>query len=78
MGMIKMPLFPKTVVHFGFFPNEMECGSGKQDFSNKVIVFKATSVLIFQYTNVRKTSFKNYYTTGLLQLLQRQICEGNC
>ena len=44
-----MPLFPKIVVHFGFFTNEMESETGKQDFSNKVIVLKATSVFIFQY-----------------------------
>ena len=43
-----MPLFPKNVVHFGFFANEMECERGKQDFSYKVIVFNATSVFIFQ------------------------------
>ena len=30
----KMPLFPKNVVHFGFFTNEMECERCKQDFSN--------------------------------------------
>ena len=42
-----MPLFPKNVVHFGFFTNEMECERAKQDFCNKVIVFNATSVLIF-------------------------------
>ena len=26
----KMPLFPKNVVHFGFFTNEMKCERGKQ------------------------------------------------
>ena len=26
-----MPLFPKNVVHFGIFTNEMECEKGKQD-----------------------------------------------
>ena len=72
----KMPLFSKHVVHYGFFANEMECERGKQDFSNKVIALNATSVLIFQY-NYRKTSFKKYYTIGLFQLSQRQICEGN-
>ena len=55
----KMPLFPKNVVHFGLFTNEMECERDKQDFNNKVIVLNATSVLIFQYKNARKTSFKN-------------------
>ena len=34
-----MPSFTKNVEHF-----EMECERGKQDFSNKVIVFNATSV----------------------------------
>ena len=52
----------KNVGHFGFFANEMECERGKQDFSNKVIVLNATSVLIFQYINARKTTFKKYYT----------------
>ena len=33
-----MPLFPKNVVHFGFFTNKMECERGKQDFSKKMIV----------------------------------------
>ena len=31
----KIPLFPKNVVHIGFFTNEMECEKGTQDFSNK-------------------------------------------
>ena len=44
-----MPLFPKKVVHFWFFTNEMECERGKQDFRSKVIVLSATSVLIFEY-----------------------------
>ena len=39
-----------------FFTNEMECEKGKQDFSNKVIVLNATSVVIFQYQNARKTT----------------------
>ena len=38
----------------------MEYKRGKQDFSNKVIVFIATSDLIFQYKNVRETSFNKY------------------
>ena len=71
-----MPLFPKNVVHFGFFTNEMECERGQQDFSNKVIVLNPTTVLIFQCKNARRTSFKKYYTVDLFQLLQRQICEG--
>ena len=50
---------------------------GKQDFSNKMIVLNATSVLIFQYNNGIQTSFKKYFTIGLLLLLQTQICEGN-
>ena len=64
-----MPLFSKNVEHFGFLTNEM--------FNNKVIVVNATSVLIFQYKNARKTTFKYYYTIGRFQLLQRQICERN-
>ena len=52
------------------------CKRGKQDFSNKVIVLNATSVLlIFQYKNARKTSFKKYYIIGLFQFLQKKICE---
>ena len=54
-----------------FFTNELECERGKQDFSNKVIVLKATNGLIFQYKNARKTSFNKYYTIGLFQVLQR-------
>ena len=68
-----MPLFPKNVVHFRFFTNEVECERGKQDFSNKVMVLNATSVLIFQYKNARKTSLKKYYAIRLFQLLQIQI-----
>ena len=68
-----MPLFPKYVVHFGFLTYEMECERGKQDFSNKEIVLNSTSVLIFQYKNSRKTSFKKYYTIGLFQLVHRLI-----
>ena len=37
-----MLLFIKNVVHFGFFTKDVECERGKQDFSNKVIVLKAT------------------------------------
>ena len=54
-----------------FFTNEMECERSKQDFSKKVIVLNATSVLIFQYKNARKTSFKKYYTSGQLQLVYK-------
>ena len=61
----KMPLFPKTVVHFGFFPNEMECKRGKQDFGNKVIVLNATNALIFEYKKCQANDFKQYYTIGL-------------
>ena len=43
----------------------------------KVIVLNATSVVIFQYKNTRKTSFKKYYRICLFCLLHRQICEGN-
>ena len=60
-----MPLFPKNVMHFGFFTNEVECERGKQDFSNKVMILTATSVLIYQYKNARKTSFKKYDTVDL-------------
>ena len=42
-----VPLFTKNVEHFGFFTNELECEKDRQDFSNKVIVLNATSVLIF-------------------------------
>ena len=70
----KIPLFPKNFVHFVFLQMRWnECERGKQDFSNKMIVLNATSVLIFQY----KKSLKRYYTIGLFQLLQRQICEGD-
>ena len=48
-----------------------------KDFSNKLIVLNATSVLIFQYKIGGKTSFKKYYTIGLFQLPQMQICQGN-
>ena len=37
-----------------------------------VIVLNATSVIIFQYKNARKTSSKKYYTIAIFQLLQRQ------
>ena len=73
-----MSLFAKNVTHFKFFTNEMEC-----ERCNQVIVLNATTILIFQYKNisifknVRKTSFKKYYTIGLIQLLERQICKGN-
>ena len=66
----KMQLFSNNVVHFGFFfANEMECKRGKQDFGNIVIVLNATSVLIFQYKNDKKTRFKKYYTISLFQFL---------
>ena len=68
-----MPLFPKNVIHFGVFTNEMECKRGKQDFSNKMIILNETSVLIFQCKNATKKSFKKYYTIGLFQILQKQI-----
>ena len=63
----KMKLFPKNVVPFGFF--KMRWNSR---FNNEVIVLNATSVLIFQ-----ENEFKNYYTVGQFQLLQRQSCERN-
>ena len=64
-----MPLFLKNVMQFRLFTTEMDCENVKKDFSNKVIILTATSVLIFQYKYARKTSFKRYYTIG-----QRQIC----
>ena len=54
-----MPLFPKNVVHFGFFTNEMECERCKQDFSNKVIVLNTTSVQIFDTKSPGKRVSKN-------------------
>ena len=56
-----MPLFPENVLNFGFLQ----------------MTWNAISVHIFKYKNARKTSYKKYYTIGLFQLLQRQICEGN-
>ena len=53
-----MQLFPKNVVHFGFFTNEIECERGKQRFSNKVIVLNAASVLIFEYKKCRENEFQ--------------------
>ena len=71
----KMPLFTKNVVQFGFFVNEMEFERGKQDFSSKVIVLNVTNVLIFQYKNARKATFKKCYTIGLFQLLQGKFAK---
>ena len=65
-----MRLFSKNVMHFEFLTNEMECERGKQDFSNKVIVLNA---ILKRHEN----GFQIYYTIGLSQLLQRQICKGN-
>ena len=53
-----MPLLPKNVVHFGFFTNEVECERGKQDCGNKVIIFNATNVLIFQYKKCQGNKFQ--------------------
>ena len=61
----KFHYFPKMLGILVFIQNEMECERCKQDFSNKVIVLNATCVIIFQYKNVRKTSFKKYYYTIL-------------
>ena len=55
-----MPLFHNNIVHFEFFANKMECERNKQDFSNKAIALNATTVLIFQYKNARKTSCNKY------------------
>ena len=44
---------------FGFFTNEMKCERSKQNFSNKVILLNATSVLTFEYKKARKTSSKH-------------------
>ena len=43
----KFRYFPKNVVYFVFFINEMECEKGEHDFSNKVIIFNAPRVLAF-------------------------------
>ena len=43
----KNSVISKHVAHFGLFTKEMECEGDKQDFSNKLIVLNATSVLIF-------------------------------
>ena len=56
------------IVHFEFFTNEMECERGKEYFGNKVIVLNATSFLVLQYKNARKTSFKIYYTMGTISI----------
>ena len=61
-------------MHFGFYADEIECETGKEDFSNKVIILNATSGLIFQYKNTRKTILYNW---SISIGLQRQICEGN-
>ena len=42
-----------------FLQNVFECERGKQDFSNNVLVFNATSVLIFQYKKASKSRLKN-------------------
>ena len=67
----KYRYFSKNVVHFRVFTNEMECERGKQDFSNKMIVLNATSVLIFQYKNAKKSSFKN-----IIQLVHFNYYKG--
>ena len=57
----KMPLFPKNIMHFEFFTNEMECERGKQDFSNRGILLNATSafILVFQHKMPGKRVSKN-------------------
>ena len=46
-----MPLFSKIVVHFEFFLQmRWNVKGGKQDFSNKVIVLNATSVVTYIHT----------------------------
>ena len=70
-----MPLFLKTVVHFGFLPNEMECEMGKQRFSNKVIVFNSTSHLIFEYEFQRILYNWSFSITAKANLLNKSpIC----
>ena len=56
----KCRYFPK-MLHFlrFFFTNEMEYERGKQDFSNKMIVLNATSVLIFEYKKCQGNEFQN-------------------
>ena len=49
-----MSLFPKNVVHFEFFTNEMECERGKQDFSTQMIVFNAEQVSLYFDTKMPK------------------------
>ena len=71
-----MPLLSKNVVHFGVFTDELECGRGKQDCTNKVIVLNETSVLIFQYQNARKTSFKKYYTIGVERKIIKTVYDS--
>ena len=56
----KMPLFSKIVVHFEFFLQmRWNVKGGKQDFSNKVIVLNATSVVILQYKQCQENKFQN-------------------
>ena len=42
-----------------FFANEVECERGKQDFSNKVIVLNATSLITFNTKMPGKQVLKN-------------------
>ena len=66
----KCRYFPKMLCILVFIRYAMECGRGKQGFSNKVIVLNATSVLIFQYKkmsekrvskNIIQLVYFNYY-----------------
>ena len=55
----ELPLFPKNVVHFGFFTNEMDCERGKHDLSNKVIVLNAQVSSYFNTKMPEKGLSKN-------------------
>ena len=49
----------------------------KQAFNKKVIIFNATSVLIFEYKKCQVNEFQKYYAIGLFQLPQRRIFQEN-
>ena len=70
----KMPLFPKNVVHFGFFANEMERERNKQGFSNTVIVLNAASVLIFEYKKCQENEFLKIYNWSNLRRKTFSLC----
>ena len=51
-------------MHFRFYADEIESETDKEDFSNKVIILNATSVLIFQYQ-------KKYQENDIIQLVYK-------